>query len=137
MRLSWPEDTSEIARLAVAQFQRTPWPLDMEFPVAHEFVVNQKAGHIGACCGYRRDGNEIRVMHVWAEDGFRGRRAAVELMHGMERSADAESCDLVFTARSWNTGLRNAVEQHGCNPSLGEDAEAVIYRRRAKRWAVA
>lgn len=137
MRLSWPEDTPEIARLAVAQYQRTPWPADMVFPVPHEFVVNQRAGHIAACCGYRRDGNEIRVMHVWAEDGFSGRRAAVELMCGLERSADAEGVDLVFTARAWNSGLVKAVHKHGCKPSPGEEAGAVIFRRRARKWAAA
>lgn len=131
IRLSWPEDTPEIARLAVAQYQRTPWPTDMVFPVPHEFVVNQKHGHIGACCGYRQDGNEIRVLHVWAEDGFRGRRAACELMLGMKKSADSDGCNIVFTARSWNTGLRNAVEQHGCNPLPGEEPDTVVYRREA------
>lgn len=136
IRLSWPDETAEIERLCLAQFQRTPWPADMVFPEAQAFMVNQRHGHIAACCGYRWDGKDIRVLHVWAEDGFRGRRAAVELMCDMEAAADVEGADLVFTARAWNRGLRKAVEEHGCEPSPGEDPDAVVYRRKAKRWAL-
>lgn len=131
IRLSWPEDTDAICRLAIAQYQRTPWPLDMEFPTVHEFAVNQKHGHTSACCGYRQDGDVIRVMHVWAEDGFSGRRAAVELMKALKWHADSERATLVFTARASNSGLANAVKWHGCEPSLGEDPGTVIYRREA------
>ena len=137
IRLSWPEDTPEIQRLALAQFLRTPWPLDMVFPPTMVFLMNWHNGHAAACCGYRWDGEECRVLHVWAEDGLRGRRAAVELMLFMERAADITGLDLVFTARVWNDGLRSAVERHGCEPSPGEEAQAVIYRRKAQRWAEA
>lgn len=137
IRPSFPEDADEIARLAVAQYQRTPWPLDVPFAEAQAFLVNQRHGHIAACCGYRWDGPDIRVMHVWSESGFRGRRAAVELMKFMERSADADGSDLVFCTRVWNRGLRLAVEEHGCVPSPGEEPNAVSYRRKARLWAVA
>jgi hypothetical protein len=130
IRHSWPEDTPVIERLAIAQYQRTPWPLDLPFPPAMAFLVNQRAGHVAACCGYRWDGPVIRVMHVWAEDGFRGRRAAVELMLHVERGAEREGSEIVFTAREWNHGLRKAVEEHGCEPFRGEEPEAVVYRRR-------
>jgi GNAT superfamily N-acetyltransferase len=135
IRHSWPEDTAEISRLAVAQYQRTPWPEDMVFPQAMAFWVNQRAGHIAACCGYRWDGPEIRVMHVWAEDGFRGRRAAVELMKAIEAACDREGSSLMFTARTTNRGLRDAVEEHGCYSGPVHD-ETVEYRREARAWAV-
>jgi N-acetylglutamate synthase-like GNAT family acetyltransferase len=131
IRKSTPEDTPEIARLALAQYQRTPWPADMVFPDVKAFIVNQRAGHIAACCGYRWDGRTIRVMHVWAEDGFSGQRAAVELMKLVQRLADEEGSELVFTARAWNAGLRNAVERHGCEGSPGEEPEQIVYRRGA------
>jgi N-acetylglutamate synthase-like GNAT family acetyltransferase len=103
----------------------------MEFPAAHQFLVYQRAGRVSACLGYRIDGDEVRVLHVWAEDGFGGRRGAVELMKSVERSADAEGLDLVFTARASNSGLANAVKWHGCEPSPGEEHGAVIFRRKA------
>ena len=109
----------------------------MVFPPAMAILVNQRFGHISACLGYRWDGDTVRPMHVWAEDGFSGRRAAVELMRCLEASADADGLELVFTARAWNQGLRSAVEQHGCEPLVGEDAETVVYRRKARRWAEA
>lgn len=131
IRPSWPEDTPEIQRLAVQQFIRTPWPLDMEFPPAKAFLINWRYGHAAACAGYTWDEYDIRVLHVWAEDGFRGRRAAVELMKHIERCVDADGIGLVFTARASNSGLVNAVKWHGCEPSLGEDPETVVYRRKA------
>jgi hypothetical protein len=131
IRWSWPEDDADIARLALAQYRRTPWPTDMWFPVAQEFLVYQRAGHVSACLGYRRDDDVVRVMHVWAEDGFSGRRGAVELMKSVERSADAEGLDLVFTARATNSGLVNAVKWHGCLAYPGEEPETVVYRRKA------
>jgi hypothetical protein len=131
IRPSWPEDAPEIQRLALAQYLRTPWPLEMQFPPAMAFLINWHNGHAAACCGYRWDGDDIRVLHVWAEDGFSGRRGAVELMKSVERAADAEGLDLVFTARSTNSGLANAVKWHGCLASPGEEHETVVYRRKA------
>jgi GNAT superfamily N-acetyltransferase len=137
IRPSWPEDTPEIQRLALAQYLRTPWPLEMQFPPAMAFLINWHNGHASACCGYRWDGDDIRVLHVWAEDGFRGRRAAVELMKHVERAADSEGLALVFNARVRNVGLRSAVERHGCEPSPGEDDQAVEYRREGRAAWVA
>ena len=131
IRLSWPEDTPEIERLALAQYQRTPWPLAGKFPLAETFHVCEREGHLAACAGYRREGSEIRVMHVWAEDGFSGKRAAVELMCDLENMADAEGLDLVFDTMPENVGLRAAVEEHGCKSGF-ETPGSVDYRRRAK-----
>jgi len=137
IRHSWPEDTPAIQRLAIAQYQRTPWSLDGSFAIAHTFHVCERRGHIAACLGYRRDDDRtLRVMHVWAEDGFGGRRAAVELMLDMEAFADATEMDLVFDTMPSNVGLRAGVEEHYCEVrSLHE--QAVEYRRKAKvlSWA--
>jgi N-acetylglutamate synthase-like GNAT family acetyltransferase len=135
IRHSIPEDTPEIARLALAQYQRTPWPLDGCFPVAEVFHVCERGGQIAACAGYRRDGETVRVMHVWAQDGFSGRRAAVELMEDLEAMADAEECDLVFDTMPENVGLQAAVAKHGCT-SLDGDHRAIAYRRKARQWGV-
>lgn len=134
IRLSEPEDTPEIQRLALAQYQRTPWPLEGFFPRTQAFAVCERQGHIAACAGYRYEGESIRVMHVWAEDGFSGRRAAVELMKDLEAMADAEGRDLAFDTMPENRGLRRAVEKHRCQPLL-DDAGAIAYRREARRWA--
>jgi N-acetylglutamate synthase-like GNAT family acetyltransferase len=132
IRHSRPGDTAAIQRLALAQYQRTPWSLDGHFPVAQSFNVCERRGHIAACLGWRRDDiDTIRVMHVWAEDGFAGRRAAVELMLAMEALADAVGLDLVFDTMPSNVGLRGGVEEHGCEVrSL--HAEAIEYRRKAR-----
>ena len=136
IRLSTPDDSAEIERLVLAQYRRTPWPLDGYFPIVQAFHVCERGDHIAACCGYRRDGQAIRVMHVWAEDGFGGRRAAVELMLDMEAMADAEGRDLVFDTMPENRGLRRAVAEHKCEPLLQEPG-AVTYMRKAKveAWA--
>ena len=136
IRLSEPEDTPEIERLAIAQFARTPWPIEGFFPRTQAFHVCERQERIAACAGYRRDGAVIRVMHVWAEDGFGGRRAAVELMLDLKAMADAEGYDLVFDTMPENVGLRAAVAEHGCEPLLGEAPGAIAYRRKARAWAV-
>jgi hypothetical protein len=71
------------------------------------------------------------VLHVWAEDGFSGRRSAVELMKDLESMADAEGCTLAFDVDRSNIGLQRAVEEHACQPSL-DFPGAVAYRRKAK-----
>lgn len=98
--------------------------------MAQAFHVCERAGHIAACCGYRREKGTIRVMHVWGEDGFGGRRSAVELMKDLEMMADAEERDLVFDTMPSNLGLMKAVEEHGCQSTF--TAEAVHYRRKAR-----
>lgn len=135
IRLSTQDDTAEIARLCQAQYERTPWPMDGTFPVAEAFHVCSRRGHIAACCGYRYDGDEIRVMHVWAEDGFGGKRAALELMTDLEALADASGMALVFNTTLENVGLQAAVEEHGCQSTF--DGGAVHYRRKARQWAAA
>jgi hypothetical protein len=74
-------------------------------------------------------------MHVWAEDGFSGRRAAVELMLDLEAMADAEGADLLFDTMPGNIGLRKAVEEHKCE-SGPVHSGAVEYRRKARAWGV-
>jgi N-acetylglutamate synthase-like GNAT family acetyltransferase len=132
IRFSRPEDTPDIARLAMAQYKRTPWSPEGRFPIAESFNVCERRGHIAACLGWRRDDvDAIRVMHVWAEDGFSGRRAAVELMLAMEALADAAGLDLVFDTMPSNVGLRAGVEEHGCE-GRSLHPEAVEYRRKAR-----
>jgi len=132
IRLSEPEDTPEIERLCLAQFARTPW--NPGVLVAEAFHVYDRDGHITGCLAYRRQGSEIQVIHVWVEDGFSGRRAAVELMTDLENMADAERCDLAFDTMPDNTGLRAAVEEHGCQ-AVSETPGSVDYRREARAIA--
>jgi GNAT superfamily N-acetyltransferase len=134
IRLSTPEDTDEIRRLALAQFLRTPWPMEGHFLNVEAFHVCERDGHIAACVGYWRHKNVLWALHVWAEDGFSGRRSAVELMKDLENMADAEGCTLAFDVDRSNIGLQRAVEEHGCEPSL-DFPGAVAYRRKAKAWA--
>jgi hypothetical protein len=131
IRHSLPEDTAEISRLAVAQYQRTPWPLEGYFPVVQTWHLCERQGCVRACCGFRIDGDTMRVMHVWAEDGFGGRRAAVELMLDLEAWADAGELDLVFDTMPENVGLQAAVEEHGCVRGPVHPG-AVEYRRKAR-----
>lgn len=131
IRLSAPDDSDEIERLALAQYQRTPWPLEGHFPVAEAFHVCERGGHIAACLGYRHDDEQtIRVMHVWAEDGFRGARAAVQLMLDMEALADASGVDLIFDTMPENVGLRTGVQEHGCEAR--SVTGSVEYHRKAR-----
>jgi hypothetical protein len=132
IRQSVPADTDDISRLALAQYQRTPWPLEHAFFPADVFHVCVRAGHIAACCGFARVGNTLRVMHVWGEDGFGGRRSAVELMKDLEAMADAEGLDLLFDTMSENVGLQRAVEEHSCEPFLKGDQ--IGYWRKARVW---
>lgn len=132
IRLSEPGDTPEIERLCLAQFARTPWKPGVL--TVEAFHVCEREGHIAACAGYRYEGATIRVVHVWAEDGFGGRRAAVELMKDLEHMADAERCDLAFDTMPDNTGLRAAVEEHGCQ-AVSETPGSVDYRREARAIA--
>lgn len=135
IRLSEPDDTDEISRLCLAQYRRTPWPFDGKFAPVEAFHVCERRGHIAACCGYARGVGTIHVMHVWAEDGFGGRRSAVELMLDLEAMADAEQRELAFDTMPENRGLMSAVEEHGCE-TLGSVDGAVVYRRKARAWAV-
>jgi hypothetical protein len=131
IRESRPADDSEIERLALAQYRRTPWPLDGAFPKPDLVHICERAGRIAACCGFRFERGAIRVMHVWAEDGFGGRRAAVELMLDLEALADAGGSDLVFDTMPSNLGLRKAVEEHGCEGEASRP-DAIVYRRKAR-----
>lgn len=131
IRLSIPDDTGEIQRLAIAQYNRTPWPLEGHFLSAEAFHICERSGHIAACLGYRHDDEQtIRVMHVWAEDGFGGRRAAVELMLDMEALADASGVDLIFDTMPENVGLRAGVEEHRCEAR--SVTGSVEYHRKAR-----
>ena len=136
IRQSTPDDMDEIVRLCDAQFRRTPWPTLGRHHVVQTFHVCEREGRIAACAGFRIDGHTLRVMHVWAGDGFGGRRAAVELMLDLEAWADAGEMDLAFDVTPENVGLQAAVAEHGCQSTLADGA--VHYRRRAKvrSWAV-
>jgi hypothetical protein len=134
IRLSEPGDTDAITRLCLAQYQRTPWPPDSAVASAIH-VCEHRSGRIVGCIVYRQDGGSIYVIHVWVEDGFAGRRAAVELMLDLEALADAERVELTFTAAAWNRGLLGAVQEHGCVPLAGDGDSAVFYRRKAKALA--
>jgi hypothetical protein len=132
IRLSTPQDTPDIARLALAQFKRTPWPPKGHFPMAEAFHICERHGRVAAALGYRHDDAQtLRVMHVWAEDGFSGRRAAVELMLDMEALADAAGFALVFDTMPTNVGLRTGVEEHGCE-GRSIHPEVVEYHRKAR-----
>ena len=136
IRLSTPEDNAEIRRLALAQYFRTPWEMEGCFLPAEAFHVCERGGHIAACIGFAHYGARMLwAMHVWAEDGFSGRRSAVELMKDLEGMADAEGCTLAFDVERANTGLQRAVEEHSCEPSF-DFPGAVSYRRKAHLWAV-
>jgi hypothetical protein len=131
IRLSTPDDTDEIRRLALAQYLRTPWSMQGNFGSVEAFHVCERRGHIAACIGYGRYRNVVWVLHVWAEDGFAGQRAAVELMKDLKAMADAEWMVLAFDVDRSNVGLQRAVEEHGCEPSLDYPG-VVAYRRKAK-----
>jgi hypothetical protein len=135
IRLSTPADDAEIRRLALAQYLRTPWEMEGTFLPAEAFHVCERHGHIAACIGFGHYGKRMLwALHVWAEDGFSGRRSAVELMKDLRNMADAEGCTLAFDVSRANTGLQRAVEEHACEPSL--DWPGVIaYRRKALTWA--
>jgi N-acetylglutamate synthase-like GNAT family acetyltransferase len=135
IRLSTPEDTPEIKRLALAQYLRTPWSQDGKFANVQAFHVCERQGHIAACCGFLQYHHTLWILHVWAEDGFSGRRAAVALMKDLKLMADASGLVLCFTVDQSNIGLQTAVEEHGCEPSFDEEPGAVAYRRKAVVWA--
>jgi GNAT superfamily N-acetyltransferase len=129
IRLSEPEDTDAIARLCLAQYQRTPWPPDGAVASAMH-VCEHRSGRVIGALAYRHDGGSLYVIHVWTEDSFAGRRAGVELMTDLEAMADAEGLELTFTVGRSNLGLQHAVEEHACMPqALGD---AVYYRRKAR-----
>ena len=130
IRTSEPEDTPEITRLAEAQYRRTPWPMDGFFPPVQTWHLCEHQGRVRACAGFRIDQDTMRVMHIWSEDGFGGRRAAVELMKDLEAWADAGEMDLVFDTMVSNRGLQRAVEKHECQSTFS--AGAVHYRRKAR-----
>jgi hypothetical protein len=132
IRISVPEDSDDISRLALAQYQQTPWTLDGVLPPVTAFHVCERQGRIAACCGYQRNGSTLLIVHVWAEFGFGGKRAAVELMKDLEGMADAEGRDLIFDTAPTNIGLQKAVEEHGCEPILDRWPRAVTYRRKAR-----
>ena len=133
IRPSEPHDQPDLDRLAIAQWQRTPW-VDSGERATHIHVCERYRARIVGCVSYRRYLAQIRVINVWVVDGFEGRRAAVELLKNLRDIADSEGSDLFFTVAEWNRGLRHGVEKYGCEQKAAEGLlpDAVFYRRRSK-----
>jgi hypothetical protein len=133
IRDAQPGDERDIHRLCLAQFVRTPWPLD-DPEVCSRMHVCLRRGRIAGVLTYRflEHPSAIHVINVWVEDGISGRRAAWELCWDMVELARVEESELLFTVAEHNRGLQKAVEKFGCAPEFGLIPGAVLYRRRAK-----
>ena len=126
-----PGDTDEIVRLCAAQYARTPWPFEGPFYRATGIRVCERGGRIRACVVFRREEDTLRVMHAWADDGFAGRRASLDLLWDTDAWATRESLQIVFDTMPGNRGLQRAAAERGYQSTLS--CGAVHFRRNA--WA--
>ncbi len=136
IRDAQPGDERDIQRLCIAQYLRTPWPLDDPEVCSRMHVCLRRGKIVGALTYRFLSGPTIHVINVWVEDGLSGARAAWELCWDMVAMAEVEESSLLFTVAEHNRGLQKAVEKFGCAPERGLIPGAVLYRRaRAKETA--
>jgi hypothetical protein len=112
------EDAIEIDRLRRAQLARTPWwPKDPpKLPV--QWRVKEVGGRLRGAIAFLfgGPGTELVAVDLWVDDGFAGRRAAVELSRDLEFIAGTYEAPLHFEIMLENTAIAQAIEEAGYEP---------------------
>ncbi len=118
IRESLPEDQADIERLCIAQWRRTPWPLETPLNTATGWRVCERNGRVAGVMSFSRIRDMIFCLDFWVEDGLAGARAARELGLDMVAASEAQGLRLAFCVNLSNPALQRAVERFGYRATM-------------------
>jgi hypothetical protein len=118
IRDAQPGDERDIHRLCLAQYLRTPWPIETPLNAATGWRVCERNGHVAGVMSYSRIRDMIFCLDFWVEDGLAGARAARELGLDMVALSEAEGLKLAFCVNLTNPALQRAVERFGYRATM-------------------